>query len=93
MPNFRRILTVVLLILLIPFFGNIFVDGWNWGVFDFVGAGVVLFVVGVAISLALKIGSFALRAFVVGGIVLIFLAAWATVVADGEAPIWDRFLR
>jgi hypothetical protein len=90
MPNFRRILIVVLLLLLIPFFGNIFVDGWNWTVGDFIGAFAVLFVVGTLVSVAAKIAGFWLRVAVIGVILLAFLFAWATVVADGETPGYVR---
>lgn len=90
MPNFLRIIKIVLLILLIPLFGTIFVDGWDWGVFDFVGAAAVLFVVGVGISLAAKIATGFIRLAVIAAIILAFLFAWATVVADGETPGYVR---
>jgi hypothetical protein len=86
----RRVATVVLVILVIPLFGNIFVEGWDWGVLDFVGAGLVLFAVGVLISFAAKIASLALRVAVIAAILLAFLFAWATVVADGETPGYVR---
>ncbi len=38
-------------ILLIPFFGNIYVDGWNWHWTAFVFFGVVLFGTGIAYEL------------------------------------------
>ncbi len=34
----KRILINTAIILLIPLFGNTFVDGWNWGFWDFVFA-------------------------------------------------------
>jgi hypothetical protein len=41
-------------ILLIPFFGNMYVDGWNWGWTAFAFFGVVLFSAGLAYELAGK---------------------------------------
>ena len=38
-----RLAIIVLLLLVIPVFGNMYVDGWNWSPFDFVWAFVVLF--------------------------------------------------
>lgn len=37
------ILTVPALLLTIAFFGNLFVEGWNWSPFDFIIAGALLF--------------------------------------------------
>ena len=52
--NIIRIAGVVGAILLIPLFGNIFVDGWNWGVLDFIVMGTLLFVTGLALDLAVR---------------------------------------
>lgn len=52
--NILRILGIVVLILLIPFFGNIFVEGWNWGILDFIAMGLLLFVTGLAIDWAIR---------------------------------------
>ncbi len=52
-----RVVVIALLILLIPFFGNIFVDGWNWGVFDFVWAFVLFVVSGLIYEFVSRKGS------------------------------------
>jgi hypothetical protein len=41
-------------ILLIPVWGNLYVDGWNWSDFDFVFAGIVLFGLSFLFELARK---------------------------------------
>ncbi len=52
--NITRILKVVALILLIQLFGNIFIDGWNWDIFDFIIMGSLLFVTGLTIDLVAR---------------------------------------
>ncbi len=60
--NTLRIAIVVGCILLIPLWGNMYVDGWNWGPFDFVIAGAILFGTGLAFQLvASKGGTLAYR--------------------------------
>lgn len=72
-----RILGIVLLILLIPFFGNMFVEGWNWLPFDFVVMGILLFVTGLALDTAArKIADPAARMLACGAIVFALVAIW-----------------
>ncbi len=81
--NITRILTIVILILLIPLFGNIFVDGWNWGVFDFIFMGALLFVTGLAIDfVARKIANRTYRVIVIIAIVLVLIALWTELAVD-----------
>ncbi len=76
--SFARVAVVVGLILLIPLFGNIYVDGWNWDPLDFVVMGVLLFAAGLAIDFAArKVVDPTRRTLVIIGIVLAFLALWA----------------
>ncbi len=46
--NIIRVALVTLTLLLIPVFGNMYVDGWKWSPFDFVWAGTLIFSVGLA---------------------------------------------
>ncbi len=81
--NITRILTIVVLILLIPAFGNMFVDGWNWGVFDFITMGALLFVTGLAIDFAArKITNRTYRVFAIIVIVLGLIALWTELAVD-----------
>lgn len=52
--NAVRILASVGVILLVPVLGNLFVDGWNWALFDFIFAGTLLFVTGLAIDIVIQ---------------------------------------
>lgn len=49
-----RPMMITAVILLIPFLGNIFVDGWNWNWTAFVFLGLILFSAGIAYELAGK---------------------------------------
>lgn len=49
-----RVAIEVGIILLIPLFGNFFIEGWNWGVLDFVAMGLLLFIAGLAIDIAIR---------------------------------------
>lgn len=72
-----RIAIVVGLILLVPLFGNITIEGWNWGPFDFVWAGALLFGTGLAYDLvARKGGTTAYRVAVGIALVTGFLLFW-----------------
>ncbi len=74
----------VLLILLIPLFGNFFIEGWNWGFFDFVFAFVALFVTGLLIDYVLrKYKNFNVRIAVISLILLAFVTLWVEVATDG----------
>ena len=72
MPWYTNIIThsvqpalITVLILLIPFFGNLYVDGWNWPWTAFVFFGIILFGAGLAYELK---GKYA-RKGVIGGFV------------------------
>ena len=52
--NIVHIAIVVGLILLVPLWGNHFIDGWNWDLFDFVVMGGLLFGVGLAYELVAR---------------------------------------
>ena len=67
-----------LLLLCIPLIGNIFVDGFNWGFFDFIimGSLILLFSSGINLVL-LRQKSIQYNATVIGVLVLIFLIIWA----------------
>lgn len=78
MKNTNIIIPPLLLtigILLIPFLGNIYVDGWNWHWTAFAFFGVVLFSAGLAYELAGKyaktgvISGFVFGEVVVGGVI------------------------
>lgn len=81
--NIINILFVVGIILLIPLFGNFFIDGWDWGVIDFIVIGLMLFITGLIIDLAArKIKNPAYRAIVIIGIVIVFLLGWVELAVD-----------
>ena len=67
-----------LLLLCIPLIGNIFVDGFNWGFFDFIimGSLILLFSSGINLVL-LRQKSIQYNVTVIGVLVLIFLIIWA----------------
>ena len=70
-----RIAGVAALILVVPLLGTQFVDGWNWSLSDFVVAGVVLFIFGVALDTVWrKAGTYRLLAACV--VVVLFLWLW-----------------
>jgi len=72
-----QILTIVGLILLIPLFGNIFVDGWNWDLFDFIVMGSLFFIIGLAIDLAVrKITNPFRRTIAIGAIIFALILIW-----------------
>lgn len=52
--NIIRPLLVTLLMLLIPVFGNQFVDGWNWSLGDFIIMGALIFGTGLLVELAVR---------------------------------------
>ena len=75
--NIRIVFGVVCLILLIPLFGNFFVEGWNWSPMDFVFAFCMLFVTGLAIDFVVrKFQNPTSKTLAVIFIVFLFLAIW-----------------
>lgn len=76
-----RIAIVIGLILLIPVFGNFYIEGWNWSFGDFIVMGMLLFVTGLAIDFAVrKFTITAHRVFAIFSIVVMFLLIWASMV-------------
>jgi hypothetical protein len=87
--NILRIAIAAACILIIPLLGNTFVDGWNWGPFDFVFAFAILFGTGVTFELvARKCGATAYRAAVaiacVAGFLLVWVNAAVGIIGDEE---------
>ncbi|MCB9818604.1 hypothetical protein H6788_00240 [Candidatus Nomurabacteria bacterium] len=65
-------------ILLIPLFGNRYVEGWNWHLFDFIVAGVLIFGAGLLFNLILsKVNNNTYRAILVAVLALVFFLVWA----------------
>jgi hypothetical protein len=80
---------VVALILVVPVLGDRYVDGWNWGLFDFIFAGTALY--GAALTYELisrKGGSTAYRAAVgiacATGLVLVWINAAVGIIGDED---------
>ena len=72
-----RVAITVALILLIPLFGNHFVEGWDWTIGDFAFAAVMLFTAGFGFELAhVLISNTTHRAIVIFGIIMVFLFVW-----------------
>lgn len=73
----RRVVVRSSIALIIPILGQLFVDGWNWGVGDFVFAWVFFNILGLAVTFAQnKIQSRAGK--IIAGVViaLVFAAIW-----------------
>lgn len=65
------------LILLIPFFGNLYIDGWNWPWYGFIFAGTVLFGAGLTYELVARRTNNKAYRFAVGlAVVTAFLLFW-----------------
>ncbi len=72
-----RLLLVVALILIVPLLGTLFVDGWNWGIEDFIFAAVMLFTAGLGFQFAhAKFKNPTYRTIAILGIIMIFLFIW-----------------
>jgi hypothetical protein len=84
---------VTALVLLIPFLGNQFVDGWNWDLKGFVLVGALVFGIGLTYELVTRnVDALAYRAAVGIALATPFLMVWANFVqfADdvNRAAIW-----
>lgn len=76
-----RIAIAIGLILLIPVFGNFYIEGWNWSFGDFVVMGMLLFVTSLAIDFAVRKFTITThRVFAIFSIVAMFLLIWAGMV-------------
>ena len=83
-----RVAAIVGLILLIPVFGNLYIDGWNWSPFDFLIMGALLFVVGLAIDLAArKIADPMQKTLAIGGIIFVFLVIWTQLAVQSVSQL------
>ncbi len=72
-----RIALIVVVILLIPLFGTLFVAGWQWGPSDFLSMGALLFGTGLLIDLAMqKITDSRKKLIVIVAIVGVLLLVW-----------------
>lgn len=90
--NIIRLAIITALILLIPLFGNAFVDGWNWGLFDFVFAFILIFGTGVAYELITrKIKNSTYKLAVGLGLLTGFLVIWVNlavgIIGDEDNPV------
>ncbi len=87
--NIIRTILVTAGLLLIPVFGNMYVDGWNWDLFDFVFAGILIFGTSFAYEfVASKSVSVAYRAAVGVALATAFLLVWINaavgIIGDGD---------
>lgn len=90
--NLKRITVVVGVILLIPLFGDIFVEGWKWEIIDFIVAAAALFGTGLLIDLATrKINNQAYRIIAVSAILLAFFTMWVEAATDGVSRTLASF--
>lgn len=81
-----RVALVTVGILLIPFFGNIYVDGWNWHWYTFVLAGTLLFGAGLTYELVAKRMSSKAYKFAVGlAVGTALILSWANMVRVSES--------
>ncbi len=88
-----RILIVVGLILLIPFFGNLFVEGWNWIVLDFIVMGALLFVTGLAIDFAIRrFPNPIQRILAIAAIIGALLLIWVELAVDAVSRSLQMFI-
>jgi hypothetical protein len=76
--NYIRPTLIAIAVLMIPFIGNLTVDGWNWGFFDFVFFFVLLYAAGFVYELLANKTSSTMCRVVIGGVVVLgVLAIWA----------------
>ena len=81
-----RIALVTAGILLIPFFGNIYIDGWSWHWYTFVLAGTLLFGAGLTYELVAKRMSNKTYKFAVGlAVGTAFILTWTNMVRVSES--------
>lgn len=84
----KKILSIVCLILLIPLLGMAFSDGWDWGVFDFVFMGALLFINGLGIDYAWrKFNDPSQKVMAVTFVVIVFLAIYTELAVGAVSQI------
>jgi hypothetical protein len=86
--NTVKILVFVGVILLVPVAGNLFVEGWNWDLFDFIFAGTLLFITGLAIDFAIQklvnpIHKILATVLIIG----VLLMVWVELAVDGVSQL------
>jgi asparagine N-glycosylation enzyme membrane subunit Stt3 len=91
--NYKKILGVVALVLLVPFLGNFFVSGWNWSLYDFIFAFVALSIFGFVLDIANRniLNSFN-KIIVIVSTVFIFLVLWVEAATGGLSDIVENYL-
>ena len=81
-----RIVLVTAGVLLVPFFGNIYVDGWSWHWYTFVLAGILLFGAGLTYELVAKRMSNKAYKFAVGlAVGTALILGWVNMVRISES--------
>jgi len=81
--SFVRVAIGTGLILLIPFFGNLFIDGWNWSPFDFIVWGALVFGAGLTYELVAKRMSNKAYRFAVGlAVGTAFILTWVNLAVE-----------
>lgn len=86
--NIIRIMVIVGLILLLPLFGNIFIEGWRWGFADFVILGTLLFFTGLAMDFSVrKLNKTLYRVVAIIAIALALVLVWAELAVDAVSQL------
>ena len=86
--NIVKITVIVAIILLVPVFGNLFVEGWNWGPLDFVIIGPLLFLTGLAIDIvSQKLTNPIYKILAVIIIIGVLMAIWVELAVDGVSQM------
>lgn len=85
-------ISLIALILFIALIGNFTIEGWHWGIADFVITAILLFITMSAIELAnKKIKNPRLKFMAVIGIALILIAIWAELAVGAISKIFNNF--
>jgi len=79
-----RIASFVAILLIIPLIGNAFVEGWNWGIADFIFTFIVLFCTGLAVDYASrKITNIQVKIATISLIFFSLLILWVEAATEG----------
>lgn len=77
-----RPLIIALVLLIIPYLGSVYVEGWNWSWHDFVFAGVMFFIAGLVFELAARrLGDFTYKLAVGLSVFTGFVLVWGNLAA------------
>lgn len=91
--NYLRPAALAIALLLIPFVGNLTVEGWDWGVFDFVIMFVLLYGAGLIYEfLARKTTNPMHRVGISGFVILGTLAVWSELAVDAVSRMLSMLL-